>query len=219
MNKSTGGSKYSPEEFENDLKHLGTMIGGFYKQHGGANNMAQNRANKPVNKPMNKPANKAHNKPMNKPANKPMNKPANKPMNKANHKPINKANNKPANNKPANKKANAKPKNKVAKSQSNDRHYSVSEVNGKTYAFSSRYSGSEPLDAAKKAFSKICAKLSMNKACTIEFSLVETTRGSDKKVYGPYRGYFEKRATPRVVSFKGKTLTITHDKVVKLIKE
>tara|TARA_B110000211_G_scaffold35021_1_gene35355 strand:- start:2639 stop:3175 length:537 start_codon:yes stop_codon:yes gene_type:complete len=63
-----------------------------------------------------------------------------------------------------------------------------------------------PLDAAKKAFTSKCkAMKSGNKSkCRITFEIQETTRGSNKKVYGPYYGYMKKLDKPRIVTYPGK---------------
>lgn len=99
------------------------------------------------------------------------------------------------------------------------RHYKVVDVNGKPYPFYYRYSGAEPKDAALKAFHFICKKLSMGRDCNITFTLKETTRGSDKRNYGPYRGKFVKLAKPVAIKIKGKVIhTKTHMRVVDLVR-
>lgn len=90
-------------------------------------------------------------------------------------------------------------------------------VNGGRYEIKNVYSrGSKkgkpvknkptPLDAAKKAFTSKCkAMKSGNKQkCRITFEIQETTRGSNKKVYGPYYGYMKKLDKPRIVKYPGK---------------
>ena len=63
-----------------------------------------------------------------------------------------------------------------------------------------------PLDGAKKAFTAKCkAMKSGDKSkCRITFEIQETTRGSTKKVYGPYYGYMKKLNKPRIVKYPGK---------------
>lgn len=101
-----------------------------------------------------------------------------------------------------------------------ERYYKVLNVNGRPYPFYRRYKGAEPKDAAKKAGKFICKKLKMNKSCNITFELKETTRGSDKRSYGPYKGHFEKLAKPRVLKFPGKKpFTVAHKFMVKLAKK
>lgn len=65
-----------------------------------------------------------------------------------------------------------------------------------------------PLDAARKAFKAACrrgdkeAKKTTN--CALEFTIIEKTRGSDHKVYGPYKGRRTKLAKPvEVQGIKG----------------
>jgi hypothetical protein len=66
------------------------------------------------------------------------------------------------------------------------------------------YVSSTPSSAARKAVSKLCAD---NKNKKVEFSIRETTQGSNKKVYGPYLGYMQKLEKPvelegRVIRYK-----------------
>ena len=104
--------------------------------------------------------------------------------------------------------------------QSTVRHYKVLSVNGKPYPFYKRYKGAEPKDAAKKAGKFICKKLNMNKNCKITFQLKETTRGSDHRSYGPYKGHWEKLSKPKTLRFPGKNpFTVTHKFMVKLAKK
>jgi hypothetical protein len=104
--------------------------------------------------------------------------------------------------------------------QSTVRHYKVLTVNGKPYPYYKRYKGAEPKDAAKKAGKFICKKLNMNKNCKITFQLKETTRGSDHRSYGPYKGHWEKLSKPKTLRFPGKKpFTVTHKFMVKLAKK
>ena len=66
------------------------------------------------------------------------------------------------------------------------------------------YVSSTPSSAAKKVVSKLCAN---NKNKKVKFSIRETTRDSNKKVYGPYIGYMQKLDKPielegRVIRYK-----------------
>jgi ribosomal protein L7Ae-like RNA K-turn-binding protein len=66
------------------------------------------------------------------------------------------------------------------------------------------YISSSPSSAARKAVSKLCAD---NKNKKIKFSIRETTRDSNKKVYGPYIGYMQKLDKPvelegRIIKYK-----------------
>lgn len=100
------------------------------------------------------------------------------------------------------------------------RWYKVVDVNGRPYPYYRRYSGAEPKDAAHKAFHFICDKLDMNKSCSITFTLKETTRGSDKRTYGPYKGRYKKLDKPRVVKIGNKKIaTVTHDRIVELVRK
>jgi hypothetical protein len=73
------------------------------------------------------------------------------------------------------------------------------------------YVSSTPSSAARKAVSKLCAD---NKNKKVEFSIRETTQGSNKKVYGPYLGYMQKLEKP--VELEGRV--IRYKPIVKLKK-
>ena len=66
------------------------------------------------------------------------------------------------------------------------------------------YVSSSPSSAARKAVSKLCAD---DKKRKVVFSIRETTRDSNKKIYGPYIGYMQKLDKPvelegRVIRYK-----------------
>ena len=66
------------------------------------------------------------------------------------------------------------------------------------------YISSSPSSAARKAVSKLCAD---DKKRKVVFSIRETTRDSNKKVYGPYIGYMQKLDKPvelegRIIKYK-----------------
>ena len=129
----------------------------------------------------------------------------------------------PKNKSPSKNKSPPKNKPKVTRKEkvkSDVRRYKVLNVNGAPYPHYRLYRGAEPKDAAKKAGKFICKKLNMGKECKLaSFELQETTRGSDKRVYGPYVGEYEKLPKPRKLNFKGKPEFIqTHKFVVKLKK-
>ena len=90
------------------------------------------------------------------------------------------------------KKTTKKPAKKVVskvakKSDSDKRYFKVVEVNGRKHEMG-RYSGNMPHQAAKKAVTRICTAKKMSKDnCSFTFSIQETTQGSDKKIYGPYK--------------------------------
>ena len=68
---------------------------------------------------------------------------------------------------------------------SSKRHFTVI-INSKEHGL---YVSLTPSSAAKKAVSKLCAD---NKNKKVKFSIRETTRYSNKKIYGPYIGYMQK---------------------------
>jgi hypothetical protein len=74
------------------------------------------------------------------------------------------------------------------------------------------YISSSPLSAAKKAVSKLCAD---DKKRKVVFSIRETTRDSNKKVYGPYIGYMQK--LDKQVELEGRV--IKYKPVAKLDKK
>jgi hypothetical protein len=118
-------------------------------------------------------------------------------------------------------KGNKGNKGKKQKGGAPARYYKVLIVNGRPYPFYRRYKGAEPKDAAKKAGKFICKMLKLGKKdCKLTFQLKETTRGSDKRVYGPYKGHYEKLAKPRTLKFPGKnSFQVTHKFIVKLAKK
>jgi hypothetical protein len=63
------------------------------------------------------------------------------------------------------------------------------------------YISSTPSSAARKAVSKLCAD---NKKKKVEFYMRETTKGSNKKVYGPYLGEMKKLDKP--IELKGRII-------------
>jgi hypothetical protein len=107
------------------------------------------------------------------------------------------------------------------KNKSNVRHFKIETVEGKPYTFEGRYSGREPKLAARKVVKHICEKLNMGKGCKINsFEIKETTRGSSKKVYGPYTSNYVKLDKPRILTFKktGAKINQTHAYIIKLKK-
>jgi hypothetical protein len=124
------------------------------------------------------------------------------------------------------KKAKAKPKRKRRKrGGATDRHYKVDKVDGRPYPYYRRYKGAEPKDAALKAFHFVCKKLGQGKGCQITFTLKETSRGSDKRTYGPYKGHYEKLPKPIPIIIKQKSGKMkkvgqrTHKRVVELVRK
>ena len=80
---------------------------------------------------------------------------------------------------------------------SSKRHFTVV-MNSKEHGI---YVSSTPSSAARKAVSKLCAD---NKNKKVEFSLRETTKASNKKIYGPYTGYMQKLDKP--IELKGRVI-------------
>jgi hypothetical protein len=83
---------------------------------------------------------------------------------------------------------------------SSKRHFTAV-IDSKEYGI---YVSSTPSSAAKKVVSKLCAE---DKKRKVKFSIRETTRDSNKKVYGPYIGYMQKLNKPielegRVIRYK-----------------
>ena len=91
---------------------------------------------------------------------------------------------------------------------SSKRHFTVI-MNSKEHGL---YVSSTPSSAARKAVSKLCAD---NKKKKVEFSIRETTQGSNKKVFGPYIGYMQKLDKP--IELKGRV--IQYKPIVKLNKK
>jgi len=83
---------------------------------------------------------------------------------------------------------------------SSKRHFTAV-IDSKEYGL---YISSIPSSAARKVVSKLCAN---NKNKKVKFSVRETTRDSNKKVYGPYIGYMQKLDKPvklegRIIKYK-----------------
>jgi len=118
------------------------------------------------------------------------------------------------NNKNAQRKNN-KFQNGGAKEESEDsRYFKVVIVNGKSIDDGGRYelpmktkSGKKqrrgPKDKASTAFSELCQKNNKKEECKFTFSIQETTRGSDKKIYH-YEGKRVKLSKPIVLKLKDK---------------
>ena len=119
----------------------------------------------------------------------------------------------------------------------NERHFKVVELDGQIVDFGyitlhkktkSGKPGPGPLSAAKKALRSISEHLGMMKdkklKINVNFKIKEITRGSSKKVYGTYKGYYRKFTQKelndkKIKSNSGKTITFTMEPVVKLLKK
>jgi len=91
---------------------------------------------------------------------------------------------------------------KNAKKTSSDskRHFTVV-IGSKEHGL---YVSSSPSSAARKVVTKLCAT---DKKKKVQFSILEITRGSKKKTYGPYLGEIEKlkeqiKLKGRVIKYK-----------------
>ena len=108
------------------------------------------------------------------------------------------------------------------------RRFKIYSVNGRPYDKYSSYSGAEPKIAAKRAFKFTCERLFPKKenktkhyGCSLTFKIKEITRGSDKRVYGPYKASFKKLDKPKTFKFPGmkKSEVQTHEIVINLEKK
>ena len=119
----------------------------------------------------------------------------------------------------------------------NEHHFKVVELDGQIVDFGyltlqkktkSGKPGPGPLSAAKKALRSISEHLGMMKdkklKINVSFKIQEVTRGSSKKVYGPYKGHYRKFTSKemkekKLKSKSGKIITFTMEPVVKLLKK
>jgi hypothetical protein len=79
------------------------------------------------------------------------------------------------------------------------RHYVLTELNGKTVDFGTAETSikSSPSSAARKILKSIAHEKGLFgnnklKLGSVTFSIRETTQGSKKKIYGPYKGEYQK---------------------------
>lgn len=101
------------------------------------------------------------------------------------------------------------------KKEEGDRFFTVIEVDGRSkrmgrYRISSK---GNPEEAAHKAFKQICRKdypKTNEKTCNRVFKIQETTQGSPKRIYGPYKGEMRPLPKPIVKKAGSKTITIKH---------
>jgi hypothetical protein len=104
------------------------------------------------------------------------------------------------------------------------RNFKVVEVNGKAVKYDSGASIKDhqtPLNAAKKLLKSICLQMGLKGMkkldCHVTYVIQETTRGSKKKMFGPYKGKYAKyspneakKATASGISFKMKPVVKLH---------
>jgi ankyrin repeat protein len=91
--------------------------------------------------------------------------------------------------------------------KTNYRYFKVYKLNNQLVDFGRVKISSEsgkPLDAAKKLLSSIClySGITNKLKCKAEFYIKETTKGSNKKIYGPYKGTFKKYEKPVIIERK-----------------
>lgn len=202
-------SKYTLEKFNSDMKQLGGMIESFYSQKGGQSNSVNNSKSKRGEKSGNPDYNDLFY--------------GGKPSLDASSYDVG------YKMKESDGKVWTVKKIKGQKKWIYERRYKVLSVNGRPYGFYSSYSGTEPKDAARKAFRWISKKIlqndfkNKNKLYNFKatFQLKEITRGSDKRSYGPYYGHYKKLKTPKTFQFPGmnKSQTQTHDIYIRLAKK
>ena len=119
----------------------------------------------------------------------------------------------------------------------NERHFKVIELDGQVVDFGyltlqkktkSGKPGPGPLSAAKKALRSISEHLGMMKdkklKINVTFKIQEITRGSSKKIYGPYKGHYRKftnkeKKEKKLKSKSGKIITFNMEPIVKLNKK
>jgi len=80
------------------------------------------------------------------------------------------------------------------------RTFKIVQINNKAVNRGRYTTNSSPSSVAKKVFSRLYSEM---KTKLKTFMIKETTQGSSKKVYGPYKGKQIKLRKPRMVKFKG----------------
>jgi len=104
------------------------------------------------------------------------------------------------------------------------RHFKIIELNGKAVKYDNSASIKEhqtPLNAAKKLLKSVCLQMGLKGMkkleCHATYIIQETTRGSKKKIYGPYKGKYvkyspeeAKKAMASGISFKMKPVVKLH---------
>ena len=81
------------------------------------------------------------------------------------------------------------------------RTFKIVKINNKNVNIGRYTTNSSPSSVAKKVFTTLYKQMK-NKLKT--FMIKETTQGSNKKIYGPYKGKLIKLKKPKMVKFKGK---------------
>ena len=112
------------------------------------------------------------------------------------------------------------------KKDSEMRHFKIVEVNGKEVEMDSRVQISKsatPLNAAKKLLGAYCRAMniaSKNRPnLNLTYKIKETTRGSKRSVFGPYKGTFTKYTPEEMKKAKAAGQQFTMKAVVKIVKD
>ena len=98
------------------------------------------------------------------------------------------------------------------------RTFKIVKINNKDVNRGRYTTNSSPSSVAKKVFSKLYTKM---KNTLTTFMIKETTQGSKKKIYGPYKGKRIKLKKPRMVKFKGtnKPVPIRYETKIYKVKD
>lgn len=116
--------------------------------------------------------------------------------------------------------AEAEHKRRVVTAKSGKRSFRIVSIDGRAVAHSGRYTINENQDpkiAAGRAFRQLCASRGMkNDRCKIKFSIKETTRGSNHRLYS-YAGKLQKMKKPRTVKRGGKTYIARYETDLKAV--
>ena len=107
-----------------------------------------------------------------------------------------------------------------------ERHFRVVELDGKKVSFgmATIKPGQSPLNAASKLLRSIAAEKGLKKKQKLKlkakYMIQEFTQGSNKKIYGPYKGHYHEYTAAekkKAMTAKGK-VAFTMKPVVKLVK-
>jgi hypothetical protein len=105
------------------------------------------------------------------------------------------------------------------------RNFKIVELNGKSVKFDNSASIKEhqtPLSAAKKLLKSICLHMGLKGMkkleCSATYVIQETTRGSKKKIYGPYKGKYSKYSPEEAKKAMASGISFKMKPVVKLNK-
>ena len=107
-----------------------------------------------------------------------------------------------------------------------ERHFRVVELDGKKVSFgvATIKAGQSPLNAASKLLRSIAAEKGMKKKQKLKlkakYLIQEFTQGSNKKIYGPYKGHYKEytAAEKKKAAPAGGKVMFTMRPIVKLAK-